>query len=114
MEAQEIKKNINPYNGMEKATSNNGNGEVVKVEDLISNPPEPKWDPIVDTLENADGELANLYERLEANPAAPEVEKVVKVEDIMKAQKAETVDQYDDLTLKSDNLISDLTNILNM
>lgn len=112
--AEEIKKSINPYNGMEMATSDNGNGEVIKIEDLISNPPEPKWDPIVDTLENADGELANLYERLEANPAAPDVEKIIKLEDVMHAKKVEPEDVYNDLSLKQDNLISDLTNVLNM
>lgn len=112
--AEAIDKPINPYTGMEMATSENGNGEVVKVEDLISNPPEPKWNPIVDTLVNADGELANLYERLEANPPAPDVERKVKIEDVMNAKKDTTEGHYEDLSLKQDQLINELTGVLNM
>lgn len=59
----------NPYTGMEMATSDNGNGEVVKVEDLI-NKPQKEWEQYtpVDTLENADSELANLNDKLSELP----------------------------------------------
>ena len=59
----------NPYTGMEMATSDNGNGEVVKVEDLI-NKPQKEWEQYtpVDTLENADSELASLNDELSELP----------------------------------------------
>lgn len=113
-EATKIEKEINPYDGMEMAPSNTGNGEIHKVEDLITNPLEPSWEPTVDTLINQDSDTANLHERLSANPAAPEVNKTIKIEDLMNMKPDSVKDNYENLHLKDDQLINDLTGILNM
>lgn len=87
----------NPYTGMEiPDTSNNGNGEVVKVQDLIDNPPEPTWKPTVDTLENADSDTVNLFDKLSASPKEP-------VNNDIPCQ----------LPGNEDTLIAELTNVLN-
>lgn len=114
-EATVIEKERNPYTGMDKATSDNGNGEAMKVEDLI-NSGHPEWKQYepVDTLTNADGEMANLHERLSANPPAPEVNKTIKYEDYLNTTAEPVADHYENLQLKDDQLISDLTGVLNM
>lgn len=105
----------NPYTGMQMATSNNGNGEVIPVEDLI-NKEQPGWTQYtpVDTLENAGSELANLYDNLSMSRGDGKEEKI-KIEDFINRKKDESVtDTADDLTLNKDDLISELTGILNI
>ena len=104
----------NPYTGMEMATSDNGNGEVVKVEDLI-NKPQKEWEQYtpVDTLENADSELANLNDKLSELPGV-ESSETVKLEDIINKKEDVVEDKIEDLSLNNDELINNLTSVLNM
>lgn len=104
----------NPYTGMEMATSDNGNGEVVKVEDLI-NKPQKEWEQYtpVDTLENADSELANLNDKLSELPGVGTSE-TVKLEDIINKKEDVVEDKIEDLSINNDELINNLTSVLNM
>lgn len=104
----------NPYTGMEMATSDNGNGEVVKVEDLI-NKPQKEWEQYtpVDTLENADSELASLNDELSELPGVGTSE-TVKLEDIINKKGDVVEDKIEDLSLNNDELINNLTSVLNM
>lgn len=104
----------NPYTGMIMATSDNGNGEVVKVEDLV-NKPQKEWSQYtpVDTLENADSELSNLNDKLSELPGDSKNE-VVKIEDIINKKDEASDDKVDDLKLNNDELINNLTSVLNM
>lgn len=109
--AEEIKRN--PYTGMDMATSDNGNGEVVKVEDLI-NKPQKDWEQYtpVDTLENADSELSNLNDALSYTPSSNG--DTIKLEDLMNSESSNSNELVDSLELKNDELISSLTDILNI
>lgn len=109
--AEEIKRN--PYTGMDMATSDNGNGEVVKVEDLI-NKPQKDWEQYtpVDTLENADSELSNLNDALSYTPSSNG--DTIKLEDLMNSESSNSNELVDSLELKSDELIRSLTDILNI
>lgn len=109
--SEEIKRN--PYTGMEMAPSDTGNGEIVKVEDLI-NKPQKDWEEFkpTDTLENADSELFGTYDALSnVNRGKSET---IKLEDFINRKPESDDDHVDDLSLKDDQLISDLTSILNM
>lgn len=71
----------NPYTGMNNYHYD-GNGETVKVEDLI-NKDQPSWseNKPIDTLENSDSELFSVYDNLsEFNSTEG---KSIKVEDFM-------------------------------
>lgn len=109
--AEEIKRN--PYTGMEMATSDNGNGEVVKVEDLI-NKPQKDWEQYtpVDTLENADSELSNLNDALSYTTGSNG--DTIKLEDLMNSESSNSNELVDSLELKNDELIRNLTDILNI
>lgn len=109
--AEEIKRN--PYTGMDMATSDNGNGEVVKVEDLI-NKPQKDWEQYtpVDTLENADSELSNLNDALSYTPSSNG--DTIKLEDLMNSESSNSNELVDFLELKNDELIRSLTDILNI
>lgn len=109
--SEEIKRN--PYTGMEMATSDNGNGEVIKVEDLI-NKPQKDWEQFTpkDTLENADTELFSTYDSL-SNINRGE-NKTIKLEDFINRKPGLVEDKIDDLSLNKDELINDLTGVLNM
>lgn len=104
----------NPYTGMQMAKSNNGNGEVIPVENLI-NAEQPGWTQYtpVDTLENADSTIANLYDNLSMSRDAAKNE-TIKLEDFMNRKKEEATDKVDDLSFNKDDLISELTGILNI
>lgn len=104
----------NPYTGMNMATSDSGNGEVVKVEDLV-NKPQKEWSQYtpVDTLENADSELASLNDELSDLPGVGTSE-IVKIEDIINKKEDVVEDKIEDLNLNNDELINNLTSILNM
>lgn len=104
----------NPYTGMKMAKSDTGNGEIIPVEDLI-NAEQPGWTQYtpVDTLENADSELSNLYDNLSMTRDAGKNEKI-KLEDFMNRKKEESTDKVDDLSFNKDDLISELTGILNI
>lgn len=141
-------KNRNPYTGMEMAKENTGNGEVIKVDDLV-NKEQPEWEykEPIDTLTNADSELTELYDSLSKEPTenskSPDT---ISVEDLMNSDKKDwqVKDKFDsvldgnikaqignrtqlweldnkssngikkdDLSLKDDELINNLTNILN-
>lgn len=104
----------NPYTGMNMATSDNGNREVVKVEDLV-NKPQKEWSQYtpVDTLENADSELASLNNELSELPGVGASE-TVKLEDIINKKEDAVEDKIEDLSLNNDELINNLTSVLNM
>lgn len=109
--SEEVKRN--PYTGLEMATSNSGNGEVVKVEDLI-NKPQKDWEQFTptDTLENADSSLYGLYDDLSSINRG--VNENVKIEDFINRKPSDSSElPSDDLSLKDDELIRDLTGILN-
>lgn len=113
-ETQQPDMSRNPYTGMDMARSNNGNGEVIPVEDLI-NREQPGWTQYtpVDTLENADSTVANLYDNLSMSRESEKGE-TIKLEDFMNRKKEETTDKVDDLSFNKDDLISELTGILNI
>jgi hypothetical protein len=107
--SDELKRN--QYTGMDMAVSNS-NGEVVKVEDLI-NKPQKEWEQFTpkDTLESSDSELYSVYERLsEVNRGKNES---YKLEDFMNRGSSSNEDKLDDLSLNKDELINNLTGILN-
>lgn len=104
--------NRNPYTGMNMVPSNS-NGEVIKVEDLI-NKPQKNWEQYtpLDTLENADSELTNLYDNLSKfNSKEGEV---IKVEDFMNMNHESNTESTSDLRLNNDELINNLTEVLRM
>lgn len=109
--SEEVKRN--PYTGMEMAPSNTGNGEVIKVEDLI-NKPQKDWEEFkpTDTLENADSELFGTYDAL--SQISNGKNETIKIEDFINRKPSYDESKPDDLSLKDDQLISDLTGILNM
>lgn len=106
--------NRNPYTGMTMATSDNGNGEVVKVEDLI-NKPQKEWEQFTpkDTLSESDSELFSLNDEL--SEMTNGLEDKVKIEDFINRDNYNTGSlKEDDLSLNKDSLISSLTSTLNM
>lgn len=111
--AEEIKRN--PYTGMNMAVTNPGNGEVIKVEDLI-NKPQEDWKQFtpVDTLENADSEIANLNSELNESVSVETPSEVINVDDLMNMNSSKIEDNIESLRLKDDELINSLTGILNL